>query len=74
MSVRPCAGLCRVSRHEGAWLLAFPSSLLFCIDPVLCFLFVLFCFVLFFIRRVSLLVNAAPAGIFRLGFGSGWSG
>lgn len=68
MSVRPCAGLCRVSRHEGAWLLAFPSSLLFCIDPVLCFLF------FFFIRRVSLLMNAAPAGLFRLGFGSGWSG
>ena len=45
MSVRPCAGLCRVSRHEGAWLLAFPSSLLFCIDPVLCFFFFfLFCF------------------------------
>lgn len=63
-SVRPCAGLCRVSRHEGAWLLAFPSSLLSCFDPVLCF----------FIRRVSLLVNAAPAGLFRLGFGSGWSG
>ena len=44
MSVRPCAGLCRVSRHEGAWLLAFPSSLLFCIDPVLCFFFFFFFF------------------------------
>ena len=39
MSVRPCAGLCRVSRHEGAGLLAFPCSFLFCIDPVLCFFF-----------------------------------
>ena len=65
-----CQALCWALQGQWAWrsrAACFP--LLF---PFLYWSSSLFFF--FLIRRFSLLVNAAPAGLFRLGCGSGWSG